>query len=435
MSVRFLIVLFLFTNVWLPRSFAQNKTEDLLQIWHKVLKNNSQINEAMALAEAAKSESLALNSVFLPQAGLNGSWAKSVEKQDGVHKAWETKSYSFDVTQNIFDKAALNRRDIAQLDVEIANTKYQIIESKLIAEITQVYWKALTEQECIKALESELNGPMSALELEAKQSIEAGVRTPFDLSLYLTQIATLRLNLLRLRAQYDESLENLGLLAGEPINSLRMRKKSYEVTSLPTILKLIRPELKFENLLVEREKLNVQTVSSKFWPKLYLDGHYASEVSKMDQTLSPISHQSNTEIALKMSIPLFNGLSDFQSRKAAQSRLLAADQHRSALDTEIKTRALSSSKRLNQAKDLLDETARIWRSSVELEQSVLKRQEAGIASFDLIIGPKVQALEMTKTHIEAIFEYLEVLTREYAESGSLDEQSLALMQEQVLESE
>ncbi|RYD79843.1 MAG: TolC family protein, partial [Sphingobacteriales bacterium] len=339
------------------------------------------------------------------------------------------------VAQSIVDRRDWTVRKQILIDTEIAKKAREIVRENVRREILLRYWEILRYEESIALLAKEMNGPLQQLEIQARQAIAAGIRTSADLSANLLQIANLKLTILRYQAELDESLEQLGLLVGSRIESIRPRDQNMQDPGLKVILKGKQRTLEVENLRLEAETVGVDIAASGFWPSLSLSANFQSSIDSFQGQLSNLqSRRRGISYGLNLNVPLFSGLSDFHARQAAQSRRLAAEVRRDAHSAELDIRRSSAARRVELAYMRHLEALSLTKQSLDLQATVLRRQEAGLGSFDYVIGPRVQALELSLSSIGTFYDYLSIVTAEYSDSGSLDETVIDGIEKAVLSS-
>ncbi len=429
--------LLLFSWFWFP-SLSLNAQSDVLgpsELWELATLRNPSILEADARVSEANSNAQGSNSVFLPEASFNGSAARNDSRLGADRTQYDSSGYSIDFSQSVLSRRDWTIRKQIQVGAEISRKEREVVRAAIRRDILLRYWSVLRYEESIDLINSSLNSHLDQLELQAKQAVAAGVRTSSDLSVNLLQIANLRLEVLRYQAELYENLEKLELLVGTPIKAVRPRLRGNQDPGLKSIPEGSKPSLEVETLRLESEAIGVEIASSGFWPKLDLRASYQSSMDLVQREPSNLKTQRRaSSYGLTLNVPIFSGLSDFRIRQAAQFRLLAAEVRRNARTAELDLRKQSASRRVGLAYKRLQQGLSLVNNSLYLQAQVLKRQEAGVGSFDYVISPRVQVVELSLSCIATFYDYLSIVTAEYSDAGSLDTEIIEGFEKDILSS-
>jgi outer membrane protein TolC len=295
-------------------------------------------------------------------------------------------------------------------------TYYETQEAKLVANI----------------LEEAFQKSLNSLEAQAYQVLEAGVRSPRDVSVYLLQISQLRLRQRQVEPRVRERFRSLNLLvSSDPITDIQVPDRDFqpEIRDLPAAQ--VTVEQAIEDLELKARDLQVDLAASRLWPRLSLFGEWSrstrSPALDVLQGNAP-GEVRDSSLGLALEVPLWSGLSDYYQRRAAVQGRESIRFKVSGMQREREALIGDAEARLHDEYARLEEATRVWKQAKKLRDLARQRQDAGLASFDDILGPEIQLIELSITRLEASFHYLKSLAAEFHRRGLLDERQFELLE-------
>jgi outer membrane protein TolC len=136
----------------------------------------------------------------------------------------------------------------------------------------------------------------------------------------------------------------------------------------------------------------------------------------------------DSSLGLALEVPLWSGLSDYYQRRAAVQGRESIRFKVSGMQREREALIGDAEARLHDEYARLEEATRVWKQAKKLRDLARQRQDAGLASFDDILGPEIQLIELSITRLEASFHYLKSLAAEFHRRGLLDERQFELLE-------
>lgn len=377
--------------------------------------NNLELKQAEENLRALKSKANSFYGTFSPKVSLEGG--PQTSKLDG-DKTDGTSVYG-KAEWNLFsggaDRANL---DFQKYEADIQEKHVKLLKSKINREVSRVYFALQFILESISLKEKALE--MNAQQMKiAKAKNISGFTSNSDVLEFDLRESTLRSDLVLLNQQLLQRSRELDvLLSRENSNAAvavkgHLERQRFEPNrdQLVGKIKDNNEEILLSNLEIRRSEKEKTLAVSQFLPKLDFEAKYGKLAS--EETV--YEENNNYTVALKLSIPLFSGFTDYNSVKSANSQLSAVKkvqrQKVISLTADLDS-TLSEVKALNQRLDLeeknLERSERYYKLTIEEYKRGVKNSPDVVGASERLIDARIRNLEyrrdlmLTKLKLEEL---------------------------------
>lgn len=337
---------------------------------------NAEINAARSEHDADGQKKYQGFAGLLPVVTLNGSWNKT-DQPDATYSAGVTRhSYSFNLTQPIFDvsKYATWRKSVVVGD--LADVNYLIAQQKMITDVVTAFYNVVyqrsvleTNQKILAAFNAKLKQSQKALEVgDGTRLDEVEAQANYDKAVADELAAENDLNDAYVSFRQLTGLEADGI-ADQSLSCVRFTDNISP--------EQLRRDAAANNLNVlaaiqsrKGTEADIVTATSNHLPVVTFQAGYgknwsrAEDANYLDYLFGTTSKTDNTTFGVNVSIPLFAGGS-----QVSQS-LEAAHRYEQAKDLLIDARRKAEQQAIQAA------------SGVKNDQSRIKAYERAISSAD-----------------------------------------------------
>jgi outer membrane protein TolC len=416
----------------LSQPLPAQSVEDLRSLWQKLKANNPELQQAEQDLAQEESKVASQWGALTPSLTLRGEWSPSQNQLDGNLESSSSRSARLQLRQALVDRTAWVQLSQQQNLRTLRSRQAEKLRHDMMLRLVLTYYETQEAKLVANILEEAFQKSLNSLEAQAYQVLEAGVRSPRDVSVYLLQISQLRLRQRQVEPRVRERFRSLNLLvSSDPITDIQVPDRDFqpEIRDLPAAQ--VTVEQAIEDLELKARDLQVDLAASRLWPRLSLFGEWSrstrSPALDVLQGNAP-GEVRDSSLGLALEVPLWSGLSDYYQRRAAVQGRESIRFKVSGMQREREALIGDAEARLHDEYARLEEATRVWKQAKKLRDLARQRQDAGLASFDDILGPEIQLIELSITRLEASFHYLKSLAAEFHRRGLLDERQFELLE-------
>ncbi len=389
---------------WSGQVFAHHPNEGELtldQLLKEAETQNLEFKEAEALMKAAEAEADSQYGKLLPQLSVEGG-PISTKRDDDKNSG--TTVYG-KVDWNIYRGGRDNdERDKAKIRSELARKKYAAIKSRVVREVSRVYYELLflIEGTDLKQKAIEMNGEQMKL---AKLKKSSGFTSSADVIEFELRDATLNSDLKMFAQAIAEKSRELSVLLGRADSSVPglikghlNREKAITLTlaNVLTRLKDGNVDLAEAHADLEIGEKDVSIAKGGFLPSLDLEAKYG----KVANEEKVFSDSNNYSLMLKVSVPLFSGFETINQTKSARSAVVAKEAmvSRKNLTAAAQTETLFS--QLSTLNERLNIEEKNLSKSEEYYKITLGEYRRGVKNSPDMVGASERLLETRIRNLE-----------------------------------
>lgn len=417
-----IVSLLLLTIYFVPTEILGG-SEDLSTLWTKLRRSNPELRVAEIKVEQAESLLSAHIGGYTPQVGLHKSWTKSLDDWGRSSLDERKNALVVRVDQIILDKELFVNTEAKSVDVKIAKANLESVKSRVLLELILQYYDLLEKESSGAILREPLNGQLSLLEAQAYRVLKAGFRSPHDINQQLLQLNQLRMKLRQLESETRLARSQLSFIVNEPLGTLSPIEKSQEMLIVKHGESKVVPQDMLEVLELKKKDLVISQASAKHWPKVsaFGDWNVSSSAREVEEISSDgRSSASRGEIGLAISVRIWSGLSDFHERKVAQSDKDSSMLHIQAMQKRRHELVQEGTQTMHAEYARFKEAERLWGLAKDLQDMARKQKEGGVASFDALLGPELQVIEMALVKNQSLYSYFKSKAIELSRRGLLE---------------
>ena len=386
------------------QAFAHHPNEGSLsleQLLAEAQSQNLEIKEADSFLKASEAEAKSQYGKLLPQLSLEGgpiSTKFDDDKSSGtaVYGKADWNLYRGGRDQDSIDKSKIKS--------DLHRKKYEAIKSRVVREISRVYYELLFLLEGTSLKEKALEMNQEQMKL-AKVKKSSGFTSSADVIEFELREATINSDLKMLSQMTTERSRELAVLLGRKDSSVPNLVKGH-------LSREVSPSLSRENILARLKDSNIEIAEAQadlqmsqkdvaiaksgFLPALDLEAKYG----KIANEERVFSDSNNYSVMLKVSVPLFSGLETMNQSKAASSALTAKDlaASRRSLSTYAEAENLFS--RLSMLTDRLNLEEKNLSKSEDYYKITLSEYKRGVKNSPDMVGASERLLEARMRNLE-----------------------------------
>lgn len=386
------------------RAFAHHPNEGSLtleQLLKEAETQNLDIKEAEGQLKTSEALASSQYGRLMPQLSIEGgpqSTKFDDEKNSGttVYGKAEWNLYRGGKDSSELDKAKIKS--------DLDRKKYEAIKSKVVREISRVYYELLflLEGSDLKEKAIEMNQEQMKL---AKLKKSSGFTSNADVIEFELREATLNSDLKMFSQVIAEKSRELSVLLGRKDSSIPSLVKGHLVRETATTLSKenVLSRLKDNNIEIaeaqaefKMSEKDVSIAKSGFLPSLDLEAKYG----KIANEEKVFNDKDNYSVMLKLSVPLFSGLETMNQTKSARSAVVARDAaaSRKGLSVVAKTGNLFS--QLSTLTDRLNLEEKNLSKSEEYYKITLGEYRRGVKNSPDMVGASERLLEARIRNLE-----------------------------------
>lgn len=385
-------------------AFAHHPNEGSLsleQLLKEAESQNLDLKEADSYLKASEAESKSQYGKLMPQLSVEGgplSTKFDDDKNSGttLYGKADWNLYRGGRDQDAIDKSKIKR--------ELDRKKYEAVRSRVVREISRVYYELLflLEGTALKEKALEMNQEQMKL---AKLKKSSGFTSSADVIEFELREATLNSDLKMFSQVISEKSRELSVLLGRTDSSIpNLVKGHLKRETSPTLLReSILARLKDSNIEIAESKAELQMsqkdasiAKSGFLPAVDLEAKYG-RIANEERVFSD---NNNYSVMLKVSVPLFSGLETINQTRAASSNVAAKDvaTSRKSLSAYAETENLLS--QLSTLTDRLNLEEKNLSKSEEYYKITLGEYKRGVKNSPDMVGASERLLETRIRNLE-----------------------------------
>lgn len=378
--------------------------EDCIDI---TLKNNPAISSSFASQEAQRNRLSQTRSSYLPQIDASANYSRSdSESEKGWSGAQDGYSSSINAKQLIYDfgKTGLSS-DIQENSYysAVADTRNLIINT--IYELKKAYYDTLLARESKHVYEQSVEQYQEQLK-RAQAYYQVGTRPKIDVTTAQVNLNNAKLNLIQaensLKKSYHVLLNVMGIYDPSPEFSLQMNNTLPEFSlteeqALDTAMKN-RQDLLGYKLKLESARQNVKLSRTGYAPSINATGSYGWSGGDF-----PL--YDRWSVGAGVSIPIFSGLSTYNSVKEAQNNMLSAYYNLTSAEQDILLEIKEAYLNVQDSKSKIP-VAEITRTQAqENYELAVGRYKVGVGNYIEVKDAETTLSDAKLAYIQAVFDY------------------------------
>lgn len=391
------------------QAFAHHPNEGSLtleQLLKEAETQNLDIKEAESQLKSSEALASAQYGRLMPQLSVEGgpqSTKFDDEKNSGttIYGKAEWNLYRGGKDSSELDKAKIKS--------DLDRKKYEAIKSKVIREVSRVYYELLflIEGTDLKQKAIEMNQEQMKL---AKLKKSSGFTSSADVIEFELREATLNSDLKMLSQVISEKSRELSVLLGRTDSSVPSLVKGHLTREASTTLNkdVILSRAKESNIEIAESQAELKIsekdaaiAKSGYLPSLDLEAKYG----KIANEEKVFADNNNYSVMLKVSIPLFSGLETMNQTKSARSAVVARDAaaSRKGLTVMAETENLFSqlstlTERLNLEEKNLSKSEEYYKITLGEYRRGVKNSPDMVGASERLLEARIRNLEYRKDY-------------------------------------
>jgi outer membrane protein TolC len=389
--------------------FAHHPNEGSLsleQLLKEAETQNLDIKEAESQLKSSEALASAQYGRLMPQLSVEGgpqSTKFDDEKNSGttVYGKAEWNLYRGGKDSSELDKAKIKS--------DLDRKKYEAIKSKVVREVSRVYYELLffIEGSDLKQKAIEMNQEQMKL---AKLKKSSGFTSSADVIEFELREATLNSDLKMLSQLISEKSRELSVLIGRTDSSIPSLVKGHLTREASTNLSKenVLSRLKESNIEIAETQAELKLsekdaaiAKSGYLPSVDLEAKYG----KIANEEKVFADNNNYSVMLKFSVPLFSGLETMNQTKSARSAVVARDAAASRkglsvmADTENLFSQLSTlTERLNLEEKNLSKSEEYYKITLGEYRRGVKNSPDMVGASERLLEARIRNLEYRKDY-------------------------------------
>lgn len=314
----------------------------LKTVAHLAMTRNLQLNAEAYGVQAGSSNIGIAKSTLLPQLSMGASYSqrKKTALVEAGQFAEKSSDGSLNIQQLLYSDSAWANFEMQRYLQRNREASYDQSKLDIVQSATIGYLNILRAQIQLRVQQDNLNLTQTNLEL-AKDRVRVGSSSSADVYRWESRNASDRVSLLQATAAFNQARENLNRLVHRPINELfqvaEVKKGDPFALSPDEFEALINnsrkygyftefvlqkgfdyaPELKqLESQLASKYREETSRKRAFWLPDFSLSGRYGNNLNQSGAGVGGPEHQSDWDVAVNASLPLFDG----GSRRAELSK-------------------------------------------------------------------------------------------------------------------
>lgn len=378
--------------------------EDCIDI---TLKNNPTISSSFASQEAQRNRLSQTKSSYLPQIDASANYSRSdSESETGWSGAQDGYSSSINAKQLIYDFGKTGLSSAIQENSyysAVADTRNLIINT--IYELKKAYYDTLLARESKHVYEQSVEQYQEQLK-RAQAYYQVGTRPKIDVTTAQVNLNNAKLNLIQaensLKKSYHVLLNVMGIYDPAPQFSLQMNNTLPEFTlteeeALDTAMKN-RQDLLGYKLKLESARQNIKLSRTGYAPSINATGSYGWSGGDF-----PL--YDRWSVGAGVSIPIFSGLSTYNSVKEAQNNMLSAYYNLTSAEQNILLEIKEAYLNVQDSKSKIP-VAEITRTQAqENYELAVGRYKVGVGNYIEVKDAETTLSDAKLAYIQAVFDY------------------------------
>ncbi len=386
------------------QAFAHHPNEGSLsleQLLKEAESQNLEIKEADSYIKASEADAKSQYGKLMPQLSIEGgpiSTKFDDDKSSGtvVYGKADWNLYHGGRDQDSIDKAKIKNA--------LDRKKYEAVKSRVVREISRVYYELLFLLEGTSLKEKALEMNQEQMKL-AKLKKSSGFTSSADVIEFELREATISSDLKMFSQVIGEKSRQLSVLLGRKDSSIPNLVKGH-------LAREASPSLSRESILSRLKDSNIEIVEARadlqmtqkdvaiarsgFLPSIDLEAKYG----KIANEERVFSDTNNYSVMLKVSVPLFSGLETMNQTRAASSTFAAKDAAASRKSLSAYAEAENLFSQLSTLTDRLNLEEKNLSKSEDYYKITLSEYKRGVKNSPDMVGASERLLETRIRNLE-----------------------------------
>ncbi|WP_028114410.1 outer membrane channel protein TolC [Ferrimonas kyonanensis] len=373
------------------------QADDLYQIYQQALTKDPVLLQAKATRDAAFEAIDQSRASLLPQ--ISGSLGYGVNWFDDLGEQTDdggAGSAGLSLNQSIYDHANYVNLALSEKSASQSDANYALAVQNLVVRVSQAYFDVLSAQDALEFVQANKRAIERQLE-QTKQRFAVGLTAITDVHEAQAQYDLAVAEEINAQNTLENSYEGLREITGIPHTDLAVLDTQRFSPSTPTpstheawlaLGEESSLELLSRRLGVDIAKERINLAKTGHLPSLGLSAGVTKSFSE-DDRVGSISNDTTGNVALQLSVPIFQGFSVSSQVEQAKYNFVASSQ---ALEESHRSVVRSLRNSLNNVNASMS-TIRAYEQSVVSAESALKATEAG---FEVGTRTIVEVLTSTR---------------------------------------
>ena len=414
-----------------PKTAEANVLQDLFEA---AIKTDDQLQIARAQLEEAKGQAQESLSNMLPDISIDSSFSQtSITACNFPNPSTCEDStalrHSLTLNQPIYKPDFQRDYRISKARATQAGYEYGAAYFALFQRLLNLYLDILSTSDRIRTVQAQvevLTKKVNALEAE----VAVGARTTVDLNQARANLRLAETSLTQSRIQLRVFYEGLSESIGIDIKNLPPVRQDLSLPPLETVDAEHWKKIALErnpSLLAARKALEASHESrkqsnSKRLPNLFLSSSYTN--SEQDFSGNPRASSSQTEIGLRLNIPIYAGGSVLSEVKQARARSEQRQRQVNLLEIEIRTLVPSLVRLIINGDDFIAAA----RHGMEAEKAVAVQVElgytAGKESISDLLDAYARGAQAEQSYYATLYAHIRNYADFYIRTAQLNEENI-----------
>ena len=373
----------LFVSVCIASDGPGREALTLDAAYRIALQNNEQVQVSRERLNQAKQDIDVATAELYPQISAEASWNRQKETTLGtLSNPDEYGLFTIRADQHLYQWGKVwSGRQIAEHFFQSSRFRHARRLQEIMFRVSSRYYEALLGRRSIEIAKNALTRAQRQLD-RAKGRFEVGVVTKTDVLRAQVQVAQAQEQLERAKNQYDVALENLALEIGldeVPGEVKEPPTKSFKAEPMPRLIDRAlekRRDLKQARKEVKASLQRVDFEKADYFPRLSMEGEY----TRTNEERLFYGEESDWNVALKVSYPLFTGGRDVAEIDRARSKWREAKVSLKRLQREIRTEVRSVYLDIRTQRQVIEQLKEQVETARRNYEQVTAQFEEGVAS-------------------------------------------------------
>jgi outer membrane protein len=420
---------------------AQSTPMNLKQALEMALSNNYTLKSDSLEITAADYKTKVAKADFLPQAKFTtkGEYNLALPKQmlpgsvigqpskDLVPVQFGTRYYlggGIEVNQNIWRKDLRLQVKGAELNTDIARTRYSLSKEELVYEVANAFYSLQTNAELIR-ITSRDHRNMQEITKIAKMQFENGILKRIDYESLQINTANKESQLSQLQSDYDKSLSYFKYLLGVPVNAEISISDSIatisESGSFTDAQLMNREDIHLSRQLIESKEIELKSIRAEYLPSIssYFRFNYQSQFNELGNAFKNDYRYKSSTVGITASIPIFDGYRRKNRISVAQLQLEQLRFQSQQKQDLAKTELVSSSATLISYKKQYSITQQNLALAENVFNSRISLYAEGVTSLIELLDAERELSQAKNLHIQAMTNVQTSLVEMHKAKGTL----------------
>ncbi len=357
---------------------------------------------------------------LLPTIAFNGAYTRTIERQTmsmnnqsirvGNDNSWDlgfTASMPL-ISASIWQKLKLSDVQILQ-NIELARSS----RLNLVNQIKNAYYQTLYAEAAYKVvLDTHARATLNADITEGM--LKVGTASEYDLIRAKVQVTNVEPKMIESEVAIRSAMLQLKVLMGLDVaQEIKLDKQlsDYEQTMYEDAMGIDRSlqnntDLKQLQLKTDYLHRSLKIQKMQWMPTLSLSFNYKWSSLSSGGMFSNFSWHPNSNVALSLSVPIFNGGQRYHQYKQAEVALQEMDYQRANLENQLKMKVDIKMQNITQNIKQISSSAASMRSALKANDIMQTKYRIGASSYYELYDSEVAFTTAQLSYYQSIYNYL-----------------------------